>query len=266
MADIQKFLDQAGTGILWSAVTTELAKKANVADTYTKAEVDSAIAAAAYDDTDVKASIKTNTDAIATLNGTSSQAGSVAYQIAQIVAGANADFDTLKEIADWIASHPDSVTSLQSSITANTDAIEALEELVGEKSVATQIAEALTTADLDQYALVTDLNDLASRVSTNETEITSLKSRVTVNEEAISNHGTRLTNVETKASNNETAIANAVTRIDGLVAGGGEPNLINSIKVNGVVQTIATDKSVDIAVPVVQALTEAEIKAACGIA
>ena len=65
-------------------------------------------------------------------------------------------------------------------------------------------------------------------------------------------------------ASNLASINNLVSRLDGIVAQGGEPNVINTIKVNGVVQTIATDKSVDIAVPVVQALTEAEIKSACG--
>ena len=40
--------------------------------------------------------------AITVLNGNASTVGSVAYQIAQVVAGADASFDTLKEIADWI--------------------------------------------------------------------------------------------------------------------------------------------------------------------
>ena len=52
------------------------------------------------------------------------------------------------------------------------------------------------------------------------------------------------------AESNATAIENLSGRIDGIVAGGGEPNTINSIKVNGVAQTIAADKSVDITVPV----------------
>ena len=266
MADIKKFLDQAGVGTLWNAVASELNKKANSTDVYTKAEADAAIAAAAYDDTAIKASVKANTDAIAILNGASSVEGSVAFQIAQIVAGADENFDTLKEIADWIAAHPESVTALQSGITANAEAIDALEGLVGDKAVATQIADALAAENLDQYALVADLNALATRVETAEADILAVRAIANANVEAISGHGTRLDAVEIKAANNETAIAQASSRIDGLVAGGGEPNLINSIKVNGVVQNVAADKSVDIAVPVIEALTEAEIKAACGIA
>lgn len=53
-----------------------------------------------------------------------------------------------------------------------------------------------------------------------------------------------------KAVSNTTAIENLAGRIDDIVAEGGEPNQINNIKVNGVVQSIAEDKSVDIKVPV----------------
>lgn len=265
MADIKKFLDSAGVGTLWQAVTAELNKKANAATTYTKSETDAAIAAAAYNDTQIKSDIKANTDAIAILNGASSVEGSVAFQIAKIVAGAGEDFDTLKEIADWIATHPESVATLQSGITANAEAIDALEALVGNKAVAEQIAEALEAAEFDQYALAADLEALAGRVSTLETNYTALSATVNAHTEASAEYGTRIGNVETKAQNNETNITNLTGRLDGIVAQGGEPNVINNIKVNGVVQTI-TDKTVDIEVPVVQALTEAEIKAACGIA
>lgn len=52
-----------------------------------------------------------------------------------------------------------------------------------------------------------------------------------------------------KTVSNATAITNLTGRIDDIVAEGGEPNQINNIKVNGVVQAIAEDKSVDLAIP-----------------
>lgn len=52
------------------------------------------------------------------LNGDSSEVGSVAYQIAQIVAGADARFDTLKEIADWIISDTTGAAKMASDILA----------------------------------------------------------------------------------------------------------------------------------------------------
>lgn len=85
------------------------------------------------DKTELEGKIKTNTDAIAVLNGDGE--GSVAKQVADAVAGivdgAPEAYDTLKEISDWIAAHPESVAAINSAIQANTDAIDALEALVG---------------------------------------------------------------------------------------------------------------------------------------
>lgn len=47
----------------------------------------------------------------------------VTDKIAAVVASAPEDFDTLKEMSDWIASHKDSAAEMNSSIKANTDAI-----------------------------------------------------------------------------------------------------------------------------------------------
>ena len=58
-----------------------------------------------------------------------------------------------------------------------------------------------------------------------------------------------LKETDNKAVSNATAIENLTGRIDDIVAEGGEPNQINNIKVNNVVQAIAEDKSVNITVP-----------------
>ena len=44
-------------------------------------------------------------------------------EIAQIIANAPEDLDTLKEIADWISTHEDSASAMNSAILANTEAI-----------------------------------------------------------------------------------------------------------------------------------------------
>lgn len=258
MANIKKFLDRDGVSVLWSGIASELAKKANVNDVYTKDEVDSAIAAAAYDDAIIKADIKANADAIELLNGDSAKEGSVAYKIAQIVVENGGAIDTLNEIAAWIAAHPESVTVLNEAIKANTDAIDDLAALVGKDSVADQIADALQKSNLSQYASAQGLADAILRIAANESAISTLQGTV-------ADHGSRLTTVEGKVESNSSSITNLSGRLDGIVAQGGEPNVINNIKVNGVVQTIADDKSVDIEVPVLEALTTAEIKSACGI-
>jgi hypothetical protein len=61
---------------------------------------------------------------------------------------------------------------------------------------------------------------------------------------------TEVAGVDAKAVSNTNLITNLTDRLDGIVAQGGEPNTINTIKVNGVAQAI-TDKTVDIAVPVI---------------
>lgn len=258
MADTKKFLDQAGVSVLWNAVAAELAKKAAADTVYTKTEVDNKIAAAAYNDTAVKADIKTNADAITVLNSDAGVEGSVAYKITKMVLeNDGGSVDKLTEIAAWIANHPTDAAEYNQRITNNKEAIDALKLLVGSESVANQIAKALEESDLSQYASAQDLADAIVRIAANETAIDTLQTTV-------GGHGTRLSAVEAKAGSNETAIGNLTGRLDGIVAQGGEPNVINNIKVNGVVQAI-TDKAVDIAVPVVEALSEAEIKTACGL-
>lgn len=122
--------------------------------------------------------IKANTDAIAVLNGDKTTEGSVAYQIAAVVAGANADFDTLKEIADWIAAHPDSVATINAAIKGNTDAIADLKELVGTDSVADQIAAAIEDLNIGDYAKAADLEDAIDDIGANADAIEALQGLV----------------------------------------------------------------------------------------
>lgn len=102
-----------------------------------------------------------NKAAIDKLNGTSTEEGSVAYQIAQVVAGADESYDTLKEIADWISNHSTDAASMSSQINTNKSDIAALKEKVGETAVADQISTAIDAAlkngEDDKYALATDL-------------------------------------------------------------------------------------------------------------
>lgn len=150
MADIKKFLDQAGVSTLWNRITAELENKA-------------------YNDSELRGLIKANTDAITILNGDGAVEGSVSKKVAEgiasVVAGADASFDTLKEIADWIVNDVTGAASMANKI-------KALEILVGDTAVAIQIANAIETAlkvdGVDKYALASDLTALAGRVATLE--------------------------------------------------------------------------------------------------
>ncbi len=188
MADIKKFLDQAGVGVLWSRIADELKDKQTAIDavkattetnagkiTTLEGKVDN-LEKNAYDDTEVRglistnsANIATNTAAITTLNGDANVEGSVSKKVAEgiasVVAGADASFDTLKEIADWIVNDVTGAASMANKISA-------LETLVGNTAVATQIANAIEAAlkveGVDKYALASDLTALAGRVVTLE--------------------------------------------------------------------------------------------------
>ena len=98
-----------------------------------KTEIEGQITASEYDDTEVKKSIKANTDAIGILNGTGdgSVDKKVADAVASIVADAPASYDTLKEISDWISTHTSDASAMNSSIQANKTDIANLAKLVG---------------------------------------------------------------------------------------------------------------------------------------
>lgn len=182
--NIKKFLDSAGVSTLWTRVVEEVSKvdaKAvkNAEDILAhggrldaaEAKI-AALEAGTYDDSELRGLIgdnktahEANAAAIATLNGAADVAGSVANtanaaaaaKVAEIVANADANFDTLKEIADWILNDTTGAADMANDIAA-------LQGLVGDKAVATQIAEAISAEGLDKYALAADLTSLANRV------------------------------------------------------------------------------------------------------
>jgi hypothetical protein len=182
--DIKKFLDQSGVSTLWSRIAEEVAKvdekavknATDIADHAGKIQTMEgkieALEAGTYNDSELrgliagnKAAHEANAAAIAILNGEAEEIGSVAHtanavaaaKVAEIVANADADFDTLKEIADWILNDTTGAADMANDIAA-------LQGLVGDKAVATQITDAITAAGLDKYALASELNALADRV------------------------------------------------------------------------------------------------------
>ena len=138
---------------------------------------------------------------VAVLKGDKNTEGSVAYQVAQIVAGADASYDTLKEIADWIMSDQTGAAKMANDIKANADAITDLETLVGTIPadatatdivgyIAEYVQAQLTASDLSQYAKATDFNALKEVVGDNTKGLVK-----------------GLADVTTKATDNENAIA-----------------------------------------------------------
>lgn len=182
MADIKKFLDQSGVSTLWSQVAAEITSKVNTektrameaeadllgkinseASTARAAEQANATAAqnAQSKANDAFAKAQANETAIGVLNGAATVEGSVAYKIAQIVtANDDGSINKLEEIAAWIADHPTDAAEYNQRITTNASDIDKLEQLVGSKSVATQIAEAIAAEELNKYALASNLTSL----------------------------------------------------------------------------------------------------------
>lgn len=99
---------------------------------------------------------------------------------AQLIAGgADEALDSLKEIADWIQSHPEDAAAMNS-------AIEALEAIVdgigGEGEKATVVAyvnDAIAALNINNYALAADLLALAERVTALEGRATTIEGNIT---------------------------------------------------------------------------------------
>lgn len=132
-------------------LNTEIGKKANSADVYTKSEINAitgtleegkslvqmieeAKSEASYDDTSIRALIQSNTDAITVLNGDVNTKGSVAKiaadaakaEVAIVVGAAPEAMDTLEEVALWIANDKSGAAAMANDIAANKTAIAAI--------------------------------------------------------------------------------------------------------------------------------------------
>lgn len=72
--------------------------------------------------------------------------------------------DSIKELATWIEAHGAEAAGYAAAISA-------LELLVGDKAVATQIAEAIANENLDQYATDEDLTGATDRIAALENKV-----------------------------------------------------------------------------------------------
>ena len=235
-----------------------------------------------------------NKAAIDTLNGDKTVSGSVAYQIAQIVAGADESFDTLKEIADWITTHKTDAATMNSQISTNKDDIASLKTLVGSTAVATQISNAIDAAlkdgETDKYALAADLTSLSDEVAAIKTKLgeTSVADQIEAalkvdgaEKYALASHTHEIANVTgLQDILNGKAAANDVEALQSAVSGleakahehsnktildtineekvaawdAGQANVIEIIKANGTALEIGADKSVNIPAATASAL------------
>lgn len=186
-----------------------------------------------YDDTTIKSDIKSNTDAIALLNGESAQEGSVrstvAEEIAKIIGGATESFDTLKEVEEWISNHTDGAADMNKQILENKNTISLLENKVtsleeSSTSQASEIEDITTTyakkADVDLlenvYATKTEISNLDDKFATKK-EVTDLDGKFATKDEITALDDkfatkTEVTNLEEKAATKEEVAAGYVAK------------------------------------------------------
>ena len=98
------------------------AKQGETAATGLYKYIDDSVAAATPEDyATVKAQVETNKTNIATLIGSDADKSArtiASEEVAKIVAGADASYDTLKEISDWISGHTTDAATMNSDINA----------------------------------------------------------------------------------------------------------------------------------------------------
>lgn len=138
-------------------------------DSLIKAKIATDIAAGEYDDTVLKGRVSANESAITVLNGEGE--GSVKKQVndavAKIVADAPESYDTLKEISDWIGSHANDASAMNSQISTNKSGITALKTLIG---TLPESAESSTIVSYIAEAIGASQTDLTSAIATAKSE------------------------------------------------------------------------------------------------
>ena len=102
----------------------------------------------------------------------------ITAKVAEIVADAPEDFDTLKEMSDWISQHEDSAAAMNSAIQQNATDISDLESGKVDKVDGKSL---ISDSEITRLASVNNYDDttIKQRVTTNETNISTLKKHVT---------------------------------------------------------------------------------------
>lgn len=151
-----------GNTAVASQIATEIAKLASTYETIANVDsvrtrltaVEEAIGLGDGDDSgdSLAKKVQANADAIEVLNGSETKEGSVAKTVKDAInefattATDNGTIDTFKELVEYVADHGGDAAEMASAITA-------LEGLVGEKSVPTQIDEKIDALDKADTAI-----------------------------------------------------------------------------------------------------------------
>lgn len=184
--------------------------------------------AATYDDTAIKASIKTNTDAITKLNGADTVDGSVDKKIKDAInkfatdVSDDSTVNTFKELIDYAASHQGEYSTLSGEVQNNTTAIATLNG-TGAGSVSKIVSDAVDAAK-------TELQD---------------------------NIDGKVDKVDGKGLSTNDYTAAEKTKLTG-IAEGAQVNVIEEIQVNGT-KVAPSGKKVNISIPTGALASKSEV-------
>lgn len=171
-----------------------------------KAYTDAEIAEVNNTASALESRVKANEDAIVVINGEGE--GSIkkaaADAVTKVVAGADADFDTLKEVADWIASDTVGAAAMQTTI-ARLDGADTVEGSV-KKQVKDAVAAEAEIARAAEEANADAIDAAESRLDTIEADYLKATDKTELSD--------KITALETEHANDEKVIAEALTNLD----------------------------------------------------
>lgn len=235
MAEMKKYLDTVALGALVDQIKAEDAKALKAAKDYSDGlatNYDAAGSAAsaltdakAYTDQLANGAVKTNTDAIATLNGDATKEGSVAKAIADAKAIIDADIDSVEGKADKNATDIATINNAETGILAqakkytddevaevqgNVDDLAAYVGTIPEGATSTNVV-AYVQEKTAGIATSENLQELTNRVAQAETDIDNIEKDYL--------KAADKTELEGKITNVETAVATEKSRAEGIEAG-----------------------------------------------
>lgn len=163
--EIADVLTIANKGVADAATAQAAAEKA-------QGDVDTLKTTVGADDTaGLRKRIKANETAISTLQGTDTNKSArviAAEEVAKIVDGAPESFDTLKELSDWISTHGNDATAMNSAITKLQSIVAGIGGEGEKATVVAYVTDAIDALKIGDYAKAADLTSLAARVKTLE--------------------------------------------------------------------------------------------------
>lgn len=117
----------------------------------------------------------------------------VAEKVAEIVAGAPEDFDTLKEMSDWLNQHEDSAAAMNSAIqknaaditTANAAITKNAEDIATANTNISKNAEDIATANTNITKNVEDIATANENIQKNVDDITAVKNSIAINKSTL---------------------------------------------------------------------------------